>query len=553
MPQLEQMIEPGGGPAPSVGLTGVTGSVAVARGADARGGGGIAPRRDGGAGRGVAGWVEPSGWTVSPLHSRNAPHVPQKVAPCSFVAPQTLQTITPPSPRVGQSGQSNRHRRDAGDGVRPKPAPRAWQRRDASSARVAAPRRLPRMSAVTSLSRNDPTVDPGGQAAVTVKIRNAGSIVDRFDVDVVGPTAGWVARRSALPVAVPGRRGHGHDHLRAAAREHAPRRRLPVRDPRATGGGPRRLDGRGGADLGHAVHDRRGGHRPADVARLARRQPPGRRRQPRQRPVRGRRHRRGPGPRLKLAVQPAARGGRAGRARSSSPSASRSTTRSRSARTPAPVPGQGRARPPGADRAPRHPHPTPDAAGLDPAGRRHRRRRRPAVVGAFLAKAGPFAEAPPPTPIAHGLRPAERPRRPRRRRREPSERPSAASEAPSQRARAPRPQPDRAPERDPRSRASSSRTSASASDPVRGGRQPPIASTRRFAFSTTARDPMTTTRVCLAVRRSPRQVNLVPAHGHRSRAVRRLVSGPDSVARRRSDSRRSRPTLTFFAQPASDA
>ena len=48
------------------------------------------------------------------------------------------------------------------------------------------------MSAVTSLSRNDPTVDPGGQAAVTVKVRNSGSIVDRFDVDVVGPTLGWV-------------------------------------------------------------------------------------------------------------------------------------------------------------------------------------------------------------------------------------------------------------------------------------------------------------------------------------------------------------------------
>ena len=47
------------------------------------------------------------------------------------------------------------------------------------------------MSAVTSLSRNDPTVDPGGQAAIIVKIRNAGSIVDRFDVDVVGPSAGW--------------------------------------------------------------------------------------------------------------------------------------------------------------------------------------------------------------------------------------------------------------------------------------------------------------------------------------------------------------------------
>jgi hypothetical protein len=47
------------------------------------------------------------------------------------------------------------------------------------------------MSVVTSLSRVDPAVDPGGQVAVTVKIRNAGSIVDRFDVDVVGPSTGW--------------------------------------------------------------------------------------------------------------------------------------------------------------------------------------------------------------------------------------------------------------------------------------------------------------------------------------------------------------------------
>lgn len=47
------------------------------------------------------------------------------------------------------------------------------------------------MSAVTTLSRADPTVDPGGQAAITITIRNTGAIVDRFDVDVVGPTAGW--------------------------------------------------------------------------------------------------------------------------------------------------------------------------------------------------------------------------------------------------------------------------------------------------------------------------------------------------------------------------
>ena len=48
------------------------------------------------------------------------------------------------------------------------------------------------MSAVTTLSRTDPTVDPGGQAAITITIRNTGAIVDRFDVDVVGPAAGWV-------------------------------------------------------------------------------------------------------------------------------------------------------------------------------------------------------------------------------------------------------------------------------------------------------------------------------------------------------------------------
>lgn len=47
------------------------------------------------------------------------------------------------------------------------------------------------MSAIATLSHTELTVDPGAQAAATIRVRNAGSTVDRFDVDVVGVTAGW--------------------------------------------------------------------------------------------------------------------------------------------------------------------------------------------------------------------------------------------------------------------------------------------------------------------------------------------------------------------------
>ena len=117
------------------------------------------------------------------------------------------------------------------------------------------PRRLPRMSAVTSLSRNDPTVDPGGQAAITIKIRNAGSIVDRFDVDVVGPTAGWVrvdpppcrcSRASRAPSPSRSRR-------RARARPRAGVYPFGIRvRPAADPSGSTVEEG---TDLGHAVHD----------------------------------------------------------------------------------------------------------------------------------------------------------------------------------------------------------------------------------------------------------------------------------------------------------
>ncbi len=47
------------------------------------------------------------------------------------------------------------------------------------------------MSAVATLAPIDLAVDAGAQASTTIRVRNSGSIVDRFDVDVVGVT-GWV-------------------------------------------------------------------------------------------------------------------------------------------------------------------------------------------------------------------------------------------------------------------------------------------------------------------------------------------------------------------------
>ena len=48
------------------------------------------------------------------------------------------------------------------------------------------------MSAVASLSPTQLTVDPGSPIQATIRVRNTGSTVDRFDVDVVGPASGWV-------------------------------------------------------------------------------------------------------------------------------------------------------------------------------------------------------------------------------------------------------------------------------------------------------------------------------------------------------------------------
>ena len=68
-------------------------------------------------------------------------------------------------------------------------------------------RRLRRMSAISTLSPAELTVDPGSRAVTTLRVRNTGSIVDRFDVDVVGPTAGWVSVDPASLSLFPGAEG----------------------------------------------------------------------------------------------------------------------------------------------------------------------------------------------------------------------------------------------------------------------------------------------------------------------------------------------------------
>jgi hypothetical protein len=47
------------------------------------------------------------------------------------------------------------------------------------------------MSVLASIEPTDLAVEPGAEASLLVKVRNRGSIVDRFDIAVVGPTSAW--------------------------------------------------------------------------------------------------------------------------------------------------------------------------------------------------------------------------------------------------------------------------------------------------------------------------------------------------------------------------
>jgi hypothetical protein len=63
---------------------------------------------------------------------------------------------------------------------------------------------------VTVIATLDPVnlaVDPGSQAALTVRVRNNGSIVDRFELTVVGPLAAWAHPDPASLSLFPGQEG----------------------------------------------------------------------------------------------------------------------------------------------------------------------------------------------------------------------------------------------------------------------------------------------------------------------------------------------------------
>ena len=63
------------------------------------------------------------------------------------------------------------------------------------------------MSAVASIEPAALSVEPGGRATVVLRVRNGGTIVDRFDVTVVGPLAPWATPEPAFLSLFPGQEG----------------------------------------------------------------------------------------------------------------------------------------------------------------------------------------------------------------------------------------------------------------------------------------------------------------------------------------------------------
>jgi len=49
------------------------------------------------------------------------------------------------------------------------------------------------MSVLATIEPTELQVDPGAEASLVVRVRNRGTIVDRFDIAVVGPTTGWAS------------------------------------------------------------------------------------------------------------------------------------------------------------------------------------------------------------------------------------------------------------------------------------------------------------------------------------------------------------------------
>lgn len=63
------------------------------------------------------------------------------------------------------------------------------------------------MAAIASLERAMVAVDPGGEASVTVTLRNAGSVVDEFTIEVLGEGGSWASAEPATLPLFPGAEG----------------------------------------------------------------------------------------------------------------------------------------------------------------------------------------------------------------------------------------------------------------------------------------------------------------------------------------------------------
>jgi len=70
------------------------------------------------------------------------------------------------------------------------------------------------MGAVVTLSTRDVQVVPGGQAASTVTVKNTGSVVDQFTVDVLGDSAPWALAEPAAISLFPAAEGTAVVHFR---------------------------------------------------------------------------------------------------------------------------------------------------------------------------------------------------------------------------------------------------------------------------------------------------------------------------------------------------
>lgn len=78
------------------------------------------------------------------------------------------------------------------------------------------------MAIIATLEPANVAVEPGAQASLTVRVRNSGTIVDRFELSAVGPLAAWAHAEPASLSLFPGQEGEARITF-APPRESSPR------------------------------------------------------------------------------------------------------------------------------------------------------------------------------------------------------------------------------------------------------------------------------------------------------------------------------------------